>query len=381
MWSNINSQFLSLILFSFGSQSSSEESKVLRLQDILPPSYVPYDKDAPPKFRNHPAIVFMHITLLMMDSFDQNEMTFTTDMFLALSWRDHRLRIPEEWKEDYRILDVRWISDIWRPDCIFKNAKEIDFQTQTVPNHYLWLYKDQTLLYMVKLTAKLSCGMDFTDYPHDTQICFVMIESLSHTTEDLIFKWNFTDPLFVNPEIRLPQLEIETSQTEDCTINYSTGTFTCLAAVFKLRRNPGYLFFSTYIPSVLIVIMSWISFWIPPESTPARVTLGVTSLLTLATQNTQTQQSLPPVSYTKAIDVWMATCIIFVFLSLIEFAVVNALLDSPKSRTKLELKHKCLYFEAQCTRDQIIVVDKISRFFFPLSYLLFVLVFWNMFEG
>ena len=85
---------------------------------------------------------------------------------------------------------------------------------------------------------------------------------------------------------RLPQLEIENSRTEDCTINYSTGTFTCLAAVFKLKRNPGYPFFSTYIPSVLIVIMSWISFWIPAESTPARVTLGVTSLLTLATQET-----------------------------------------------------------------------------------------------
>ena len=159
-------------------------------------------KSSPPKFRMQPAVVFMHITLLMMDSFDQNEMTFTTDLFLALSWRDHRLRLPPDWEADYRILDVSWVQQIWRPDCIFKNAKEVDFQTQTVPNHYLWLYKDKTLLYMVKLTAKLSCGMDFTDYPHDTQICFIMIESLSHTTTDLIFKWNFTDPLYINPEIR-----------------------------------------------------------------------------------------------------------------------------------------------------------------------------------
>ena len=71
------------------------------------------------------------------------------------------------------------------------------------------------------------------------------------------------------------------------------------------------------------------SFWIPPEGTPARVTLGVTSLLTLTTQveqsdsqltlmlplqSMQTQQTLPPVSYTKAIDVWLATCVVFVFL-------------------------------------------------------------------
>ena len=77
---------------------------------------------------------------------------------------------------------------------------------------------------------------------------------------------------------RLPQLEIEKTRTEDCTVHYSTGevppiiaiivmmsdillssgTFTCLAAVFKMKRSPGYLVFSTYIPSVLIVIMSWI---------------------------------------------------------------------------------------------------------------------------
>ena len=71
-----------------------------------------------------------------------------SDMFLALTWRDHRLRLPGGnlstlhftsvmllltkckgcWDADYRILDVNWIKDIWRPDCIFKNAKDIDFQ-------------------------------------------------------------------------------------------------------------------------------------------------------------------------------------------------------------------------------------------------------------
>lgn len=101
------------------------------------------------------------------------------------------------------------------------------------------------------------------------------------------------------------------------------GNFTCLAIVFNLRRRLGYHLLHTYIPSALIVVMSWISFWIKPEAIPARVTLGVTSLLTLATQNTQSQQSLPPVSYVKAIDVWMSSCSVFVFLSLMEFAIVN----------------------------------------------------------
>ena len=120
-----------------------------------------------------------------------------------------------------------------------------------------------------------------------------------------MFKWNFTDPLVTNPDIELPQLDIAKNTTEDCTLEYSTGNilkilssvrchscsvsipvignFTCLAIVFNLRRRLGYHLFHTYIPSGLIVVMSWISFWIKPEAIPARATLGVTSLLTLGT--------------------------------------------------------------------------------------------------
>lgn len=104
---------------------------------------------------------------------------------------------------------------------------------------------------------------------------------VSHTTQDLIFLWNTTDPLVVNPEIELPQLDISNNYTTDCTIEYSTGNFTCIQIVFNLRRRLGYHLFHTYIPSALIVVMSWIAFWIKPEAIPARVTLGVTSLLTL----------------------------------------------------------------------------------------------------
>ena len=81
--------------------------------------------------------------------------------------------------------------------------------------------------------------------------------------------------------------------------SFFTGNFTCLEVIFKFRRRLGYYLFHTYIPTCLIVMMSWISFWIKPEAVPARVTLGVTSLLTLSTQHANSQKSLPPVSYIK----------------------------------------------------------------------------------
>ena len=50
---------------------------------------------------------------------------------------------------------------------------------------------------------------------------------------------------------------------------------------------------------MMMMIMMLSSFWIKPEAVPARVTLGVTSLLTLSTQHANSQKSLPPVSYIK----------------------------------------------------------------------------------
>lgn len=47
--------------------------------------------------------------------------------------------------------------------------------------------------------------------------------TVSHTVQDLVFIWNMTDPLVVNPDIELPQLDIANNYTTDCTIEYSTG--------------------------------------------------------------------------------------------------------------------------------------------------------------
>ena len=76
--------------------------------------------------------------------------TYTCDVFFAQSWKDNRLRLPDNMTSEYRLLPIEWLTEIWRPDSFFKNAKSVTFQTMTIPNHYIWLWKDKTILYMVK---------------------------------------------------------------------------------------------------------------------------------------------------------------------------------------------------------------------------------------
>ncbi|XP_014210659.1 glycine receptor subunit alpha-2 isoform X3 [Copidosoma floridanum] len=296
------------------------------MHNLLPEDPMLYDKMRPPKKDNAATIVYFHVTVMGLDSIDENAMTYTADIFFAQTWKDNRLRLPENMTSEYRLLEVDWLKQMWRPDSFFKNAKSVTFQTMTIPNHYLWLYKDKTILYMVKLTLKLSCAMNFLIYPHDTQECKLQMESLSHTTDEMIFQWDPDVPLVVDESIELPQSELIKNYTADCTQVYSTGNFTCLEVIFVLKRRLGYYLFHTYVPTCLIVIMSWVSFWIKPEAAPARVTLGVTSLLTLSTQHAKSQASLPPVSYLKAVDAFMSVCTIFVFMALMEYCLVNIVL-------------------------------------------------------
>ena len=87
----------------------------------------------------------------------------------------------------------------------------------------------------------------------------------------------------------------------------------------------GYYLIQIYIPAGLIVIISWVSFWLHRNATPARVALGVTTVLTMTTLMSSTNAALPKISYIKSIDVYLGTCFVMVFASLVEYATVGYL--------------------------------------------------------
>ena len=53
----------------------------------------------------------------------------------------------------------------------------------------------------------------------------------------------------------------------------SAGSFTCIKAELTFGRLMGYFIFNTYIPSFVIVAMTWLAFWILPSPSVTRFTL------------------------------------------------------------------------------------------------------------
>lgn len=70
----------------------------------------------------------------------------------------------------------------------------------------------------------------------------------------------------------------------------------------------GYYLIQMYIPSLLIVILSWVSFWINMDAAPARVGLGITTVLTMTTQSAGSRASLPKVSAGSTLEFDAPAC-------------------------------------------------------------------------
>ena len=68
-----------------------------------------------------------------------------------------------------------------------------------------------------------------------------------------------------------------------------------------------------YFPTGMFVIVSWISFLVPPESVPGRMTILVTVFLCLVNIFNSITNKIPKADGLTAIEAFIIICIIFVF--------------------------------------------------------------------
>ena len=63
------------------------------------------------------------------------------------------------------------------------------------------------------------------------------------------------------------------------------GNYSCLLGQLHLQRSLGFHMVQSYLPTILIVVISWVSFWMDVDSVAGRTTLGVTTLLTVSSKS------------------------------------------------------------------------------------------------
>ncbi|XP_006770806.2 PREDICTED: glycine receptor subunit alpha-3 [Myotis davidii] len=316
-----------------------------------------YDARIRPNFKGPPVNVTCNIFINSFGSIAETTMDYRVNIFLRQKWNDPRLAYSE-YPDDSLDLDPSMLDSIWKPDLFFANEKGANFHEVTTDNKLLRIFKNGNVLYSIRLTLTLSCPMDLKNFPMDVQTCIMQLESCSPkrtkptyilpsersrstkatSYSDYMYKRHISPPMFIAAPLEIAK----------------SGKFTCIEVRFHLERQMGYYLIQMYIPSLLIVILSWVSFWINMDAAPARVALGITTVLTMTTQSSGSRASLPKVSYVKAIDIWMAVCLLFVFAALLEYAAVNFVSRQHKELLRFRRKRK--------NKTEAFALEKFYRF-------------------
>ncbi|KAF6090455.1 gamma-aminobutyric acid type A receptor subunit alpha3 [Phyllostomus discolor] len=252
------------------------------------------------------------------------DMEYTIDVFFRQTWHDERLKFDGPMK----ILPLNNLlaSKIWTPDTFFHNGKKSVAHNMTTPNKLLRLVDNGTLLYTMRLTIHAECPMHLEDFPMDVHACPLKFGSYAYTTAEVVYSWTLGKNKSVEVAqdgSRLNQYDLLGHVVGTEIIRSSTGEYVVMTTHFHLKRKIGYFVIQTYLPCIMTVILSQVSFWLNRESVPARTVFGVTTVLTMTTLSISARNSLPKVAYATAMDWFIAVCYAFVFSALIEFATVN----------------------------------------------------------
>lgn len=116
---------------------------------------------------------------------------------------------------------------------------------------------------------------------------------------------------------------------------FSAGNYSSLSFTVHLAREMGFYMMDYFLPSIMIVSISWVSFWLQADASPPRIMLGTSTMLSFITLASAQGKTLPKVSYIKMSEVWFLGCCLFIFGSLVEFAFVNTIW---RRKNNIELK-------------------------------------------
>ena len=111
---------------------------------------------------------------------------------------------------------------------------------------------------------------------------------------------------------------------------------------------------------MLNLIPAQVSFWLHRNATPARVQLGVVTVLTMTTLMSSTNSQLPKISYIKSIDVFLGTCFLMVFAALLEYAAVGYI-GKRISMRKSKAQNKAKTKEENLRKQQESEIEEANR--------------------
>merc|ERR1711971_1049153 len=199
-------------------------------------------------------------------------------------------------------------------------------------NSYIRLFPDGSVLTSTILTVSLLCPINLRRFPFDTQTCPLQLASYGGNKESIVYVWKSLDPVQMARSLYLLDYTLYGYGESYCDVITPTGEYSCAQAEFLFERAPSTTVMTVMVPSCMWIVVAWLALWLNRDQMVGRLFLVCLSLYALSQIARQVQAEVPRVAYTKAIDTWTGTCVLFAFIALVEVLIIGGLHTSEKKR-------------------------------------------------
>ncbi|XP_020602968.1 glycine receptor subunit alpha-2-like [Orbicella faveolata] len=209
---------------------------------------------------SNPTTVVVSLYILSIGNFQVRDMDFQLSFYFRQQWQDSRLAYGNHFHEEKITLGGGILEQLWLPQTYFVNKK--GSSTSVDANFFVRIFPDGSLLVITKNTLTMDCYMDLRNFPFDVQKCNLTIESFGFTTKDVVYKWissKSTEAVEQDPGLTTSEFDIGPIRIFESATLYKTGLFSSLKMELNFQRRSVYYLIQIYIPSGMIVVLSWVS--------------------------------------------------------------------------------------------------------------------------
>ncbi|MEA1889482.1 MAG: hypothetical protein U9N50_06865 [Pseudomonadota bacterium] len=278
--------------------------------------------------------------ILDVDKIDSAEQNFTLNLYMIFRWQDPSL--VHDGPGDV----VRSLSEIWNPRLTIMNTQRRWANTKDEVE----ITPQGEVTYRLHIFGSFSQPMDLHDFPRDQHVFEVPVVAAGYRQGEVVFTPLLGRDSFMEKNLSVADWEISKMKGEPRMVALANGIkLPGFVFSFEGRRLLHHYVVKAIIPLVLIVMMSWVVFWIDPKNATNQLGVAVTTVLTLVAYHIALSGRLPVIPYLTQMDKFLFSSTLLVFLSLIEVVVTS-------------------HFAATDRLSRARRIDRTARWFFPILF-------------
>lgn len=282
-------------------------------------SGIPLMEHARPGAGPGPTDVRFGLFVIDIKRLDDVKQTATVDFVLHCEWADPGLALADPPAEGTGLRSFT-MDKIWHP---FMQIANIDRLWPQLPQR-IRVDRSGHCAYMQRYVGTLSFPVALRDFPFDEQKVQFVVVSAAHTPEEVHL---IVDDEFCGRRERFTAkgwlIGSGSFGAEPIAVHPGEPALAGFRASFTAHRYANFYVLKIITPLVFIIVMSFAAFWIAPTQFGPRVSVGVTSVLTLIAYRFLLGALVPRVSYLTRLDIFILGATIIVFLALLETLAVH----------------------------------------------------------